>query len=40
MNGTANIPANMMAIGISEPGGPDVLKPVTLPVPVPAVGEV
>jgi putative PIG3 family NAD(P)H quinone oxidoreductase len=30
----------MMAIGISEPGGPDVLKPVTLPVPVPAVGEV
>ncbi|HEX7820997.1 MAG TPA: NAD(P)H-quinone oxidoreductase [Sphingobium sp.] len=40
MNGTASIPTKMTAIGISEPGGPDVLKPVTLPVPVPSAGEV
>ncbi|MET0366213.1 MAG: NAD(P)H-quinone oxidoreductase, partial [Sphingobium sp.] len=30
----------MTAIGISEPGGPEVLKPVKLPVPVPGEGEV
>jgi NADPH2:quinone reductase len=30
----------MTAIAISEPGGPEVLKPVTVPVPQPAPGEV
>jgi putative PIG3 family NAD(P)H quinone oxidoreductase len=30
----------MQAIEISEPGGPDVLKPVTLPVPVPGHGQI
>lgn len=33
-------PANMTAIVISSPGGPDVLKPETRPLPVPGVGEV
>lgn len=40
MNGMASIPTQMTAIGISEPGGPEVLKPVTLSVPVPAPGQV
>ncbi len=40
MNGMATIPTEMTAIGISEPGGPEVLQPVLLPVPVPAAGEV
>ncbi len=40
MNGMASIPTTMTAIGISEPGGPDVLKPVTLAVPKPVAGEV
>ncbi len=30
----------MTAVAISEPGGPEVLKPVTVPVPQPAAGEV
>lgn len=30
----------MQAIEISEPGGPDVLTPVTLPVPVPGHGQI
>lgn len=30
----------MQAIAISEPGGPDVLTPVTLPVPVPGHGQI
>ena len=30
----------MTAIEISEPGGPQVLKPVTRPVPTPGPGEV
>src|SRR5947207_7669542 len=30
----------MLAIAISHPGGPDVLKPVELPVPEPGAGEV
>jgi NADPH2:quinone reductase len=34
------VPATMLAIEIAEPGGPEVLRPVTRPVPVPAVGEV
>jgi putative PIG3 family NAD(P)H quinone oxidoreductase len=39
MNGTATIPETMTAIAITEPGGPEVLKPVILPVPVPGPGE-
>ena len=31
---------DMTAIAITAPGGPEVLKPVTLPVPVPRPGEV
>ncbi|MFT4715468.1 MAG: NADPH2:quinone reductase [Paracoccaceae bacterium] len=34
------IPKTMRAIEISEPGGPDVLKMTTRPVPVPGPGEV
>lgn len=34
------IPADMLAIAISTPGGPEVLTPVRLPVPTPAPGEV
>ena len=30
----------MLAIEISEPGGPDVLKPVIVPVPVPGHGQI
>src|SRR5207249_11212527 len=30
---------HMLAIAISHPGGPDVLKPVELPVPEPGAGE-
>jgi NADPH:quinone reductase len=35
-----DIPESMMAIEISAPGGPEVLKPCTRPVPTPGVGEV
>lgn len=35
-----NISDSMLAIEISEPGGPDVLKAVTLPVPVPGHGQI
>ncbi|TCM18509.1 putative PIG3 family NAD(P)H quinone oxidoreductase [Novosphingobium sp. PhB165] len=35
-----NAVKQMTAIGFDAPGGPDVLKPVTLPVPVPGPGEV
>jgi NADPH:quinone reductase len=35
-----DIPDSMMAIEISAPGGPDVLKPATRPVPQPEAGEV
>ena len=34
------IPETMTAIEISRPGGPEVLKPCTRPVPVPGEGEV
>ncbi len=34
------IPETMTCIEIAEPGGPDVLKPVTRPVPEPDAGEV
>src|SRR5262245_30964234 len=33
-------PAQMTAVAISKPGGPAVLQPVTLQVPMPAPGEV
>lgn len=35
-----DIPETMTAIEIAEPGGPEVLKPVTTPVPAPGPGEV
>ena len=31
---------NMTAIAITTPGGPEVLTPVTIPVPVPKPGEI
>jgi NADPH:quinone reductase len=34
------LPATMTAIEISFPGGPDVLRPVSRPVPQPGIGEV
>lgn len=34
------LPQDMTAIVISQPGGPDVLTPVRLPLPVPGAGEV
>jgi len=34
------LPATMMCVEISKPGGPDVLVPATRPVPKPAAGEV
>ncbi|BAT60029.1 phthiocerol synthesis polyketide synthase type I PpsC [Variibacter gotjawalensis] len=36
----ANVPAEMTAIGISQPGGPEVLVPQKRPVPAPKDGEV
>lgn len=37
---TDSLPADMTAIEITEPGGPDVLKPTRRPVPTPGEGEV
>ena len=34
------LPQTMTAIGFDAPGGPGVLRPETLPVPVPGAGEV
>ncbi len=34
------LPTEMTAMGFDAPGGPEVLRPETLPVPVPAQGEV
>ncbi|WP_027579283.1 NAD(P)H-quinone oxidoreductase [Bradyrhizobium sp. Ai1a-2] len=34
------LPAQMTVVGISKPGGPDVLLPETRPVPVPGQGEI
>ena len=34
------LPDTMTAIDISEPGGPDVLKPIAAPLPVPADGQI
>ena len=36
----ANIPATQTVIGIKAPGGPEMLVPVTRPVPEPKPGEV
>jgi len=35
-----SLPTTMTAIEITTPGGPEVLQPVTRPMPVPAMGEV
>ena len=35
-----DLPSTMRAVEISEPGGPEVLRPVTRPVPVPGAGQV
>ncbi len=35
-----SLPHSMTAIAITEPGGPDVLKPVSVPVPVPGHGQI
>jgi len=35
-----SLPATMTAIEITEPGAPEVLKPVTRPMPLPGMGEV
>ncbi|MHA3978013.1 NAD(P)H-quinone oxidoreductase [Halovulum sp. GXIMD14794] len=35
-----SLPATMTAVEISTPGGPEVLKPVERPVPVPGAGEI
>jgi NADPH:quinone reductase len=37
---TEELPTTMIGIAISEPGGPEVLKPVTRPMPGPGPGEV
>lgn len=37
---TSILPETMTAIVIEAPGGPEVLKPATLPVPSPGVGEI
>ncbi|MFZ5835147.1 MAG: NAD(P)H-quinone oxidoreductase [Pseudomonadota bacterium] len=37
---TSSIPETMRAIAITQPGGPEVLQPVTLPTPTPGPGEV
>lgn len=36
----AHLPANMVAIEITQPGGPEVLLPITRPTPMPASGEI
>ena len=35
-----SLPHSMTAIAIREPGGPDVLQPVSVPVPVPGHGQI
>ena len=34
-----DLPSTMTAVEIAQPGGPDVLRPVTMPVPEPGAGE-
>src|SRR5205809_8096074 len=36
----ASVPETMTAIEISTPGGPEVLKPKTMPTPKPAAGQI
>ena len=41
MSGAAHeLPTTMTAVEIAEPGGPEVLRPVTRPVPTPEAGEI
>ena len=35
-----SLPAEMRVVEIAEPGGPEVLRPATRPVPRPAAGEI
>jgi NADPH:quinone reductase-like Zn-dependent oxidoreductase len=35
-----SVPATMTAMGFDAPGGPEVFRPETLPVPAPGPGEV
>ncbi|MGK2871302.1 MAG: NAD(P)H-quinone oxidoreductase [Alphaproteobacteria bacterium] len=37
---STTIPQNMRAIAITKPGGPEMLRPVSLPTPAPGAGEV
>jgi NADPH:quinone reductase-like Zn-dependent oxidoreductase len=37
---SGQIPENMTAIHIREPGGPEVLEPTKIPTPIPGAGEV
>lgn len=37
---SVDLPTSMTAIEIAEPGGPEVLRPVTVPVPEPGAGQV
>lgn len=37
---TILVPETMIAMGIAAPGGPDMLQPIALPVPVPGPGQV
>ena len=37
---SSNLPANMTAIKIPEPGGPEVLTPTEVPLPKPGHGEI
>nr|WP_235829471.1 NAD(P)H-quinone oxidoreductase [Croceicoccus estronivorus] len=37
---TGSIPQTMIAVGFSEPGGPEVLRPENIPVPVPGPDEI
>ena len=36
----ANLPETMTAMGFDEAGGPEVLRPETLPVPVPGANQI
>lgn len=40
MTSLTHLPANMVAIEITQPGGPEVLAPVKRPTPMPAAGEI
>lgn len=40
MDAMSSLPATMTAIEITEPGGPEVLRPTSRPMPLPGAGEV